>query len=468
VLLAGFVGSAYAFVAYTVRARTDASLSNALLDLRTALAAEREANASTRSNAIEIMTDMRFRTIALIVLDASANVVASSTAAARPLSGGKDRELLLDPRRLAPSVLLSAQLARTITITLPDAEGGYRVALSPLDRPDGHFVLAAATSLHDDAEMLGNARLAMSIAIPVALLLAWLGGWLLAGRSLAPMVDIGDAAATISATNLGDRVPIANPSDEVGQLAAVINGLLDRLERAFAQQRQFVADASHELRTPVAVVQNEAARALSRAGRSGAEYEDAFTVVQAAARRLQRIVDDLFLLARADAGELPVRRQPLYLEEIVRECVRELRTLAAQRGLALHVVLPNEAPYEGDEALLRRLLINLLDNAVKYSSPGGAVDIRLSRADDTYQLEVENSGPSIPAELQGRIFDRFVRGDSARTRADGNEADALTSGAGLGLSIARWIATAHTGTLALARSDQSGTVFRLSLPIRAA
>jgi heavy metal sensor kinase len=351
---------------------------------------------------------------------------------------------------------------------VPDAEGGYRVELTPIDMPDGRFVLTAATSLHDDAEMLGNARLAMGVAIPVALLLAWVGGWLLARRSLAPMVDIREATATISASNLRERVPIANPDDEVGQLATVINGLLDRLEWAFAQQRQFMADASHELRTPVTVVQNEASRALSRRERSAAEYEDALSVVQTAARRLRRIVDDLFLLARADAGELPVARQPLYLDEIVAECGREVRSLAAQRGLELRIEAPDEVPYDGDEALLRRLVINLLDNAIKYSSAGTAIDVRLRRGDGRYELEVRNAGPPIPPELREPIFERFIRGDATRTRSAADEADTLASGAGLGLSIARWIAAAHGGTLELERSDASGTVFVLSLPAEAA
>ena len=464
VLLAAFAGAAYAFVARATGARTDASLSNALGDLRAALAAERSERASTRTVATEVMSDIRFRTISLFVFDTSARAIASSVSRPRTLPRGEESDTALDPSHLVPYLSSRARSNAEMAVTVPDAEGGYRVEFAPIDMPDGRFVLAAATSLHDDAEMLGNARLAVSVAIPAALLLAWLGGWLLAKRSLAPMVDIGEATATISANNLRERVPIANPNDEVGQLATVINGLLDRLERAFAQQRQFMADASHELRTPVTVVQSEASRALARGGRSATEYEEALSVVQRAARRLRRIVDDLFLLARADAGELPVRRQPLYLDEIVAECVREVRSLAAQRGLELRVDAPNETPYDGDEALLRRLVINLLDNAIKYSSPGGAVDVSLRRRDGGYELEVRNAGPPIPPELQERIFERFTRGDASRARSDADEANALATGAGLGLAIARWIATAHSGTLNLVRSDESGTLFVLRLP----
>ena len=464
-LLTAFALAAYVFVTHVVRVRTDASLTDALLDLQMALGAERSEHASTPALAREALSDMRFRTIALVVFDSTAHVVASAIPRPVSASNREEPETPFDPRRLSTAVANAARSNRPRTFTLPDAEGGYRVQLATIEMPDGRFVLAATTPLHQDAELLAAARVAMSVAIPVTLLLAWFGGWLLARRSLAPMIDIRDAAEAISARNLGERVPIANPDDEVGQLATVINGLLDRLERAFAQQRQFMADASHELRTPVAVVQNEAARVLARPARSAADYEDALAVVHAAARRLRRIVDDLFLLARADAGDVPLRREPLYLDEVVADCVREVRSLADARAIDIQRELPNEAPYDGDEALLHRLVINLLDNAIKYSRRGCHVSIRLERSGGAYRLRVQNTGEPIPAELQSRVFDRFVRGDSARTRLAIDDPEALTSGAGLGLPIASWIAHAHGGTLELARSDPSGTTFSLTLPL---
>ncbi len=458
VLLVTVTAGAYTFVVYATRTRTDAALRDALSDLRTELLAERGRQSLTRGAADEVLHEMRFRTIAFVVFDAAGRVVAASIPPSR-LSANTDSEPPFDARRLGAE-FASAPIAREMTTTLPDEEGGYRVALAPLRMRDGSFTIAAATSIHDDVETLGEARTAIAIAIPVALLLAWLGGWLLARRSLAPMVRVRDATARIGASNLSERVPFGRSDDEVGQLAAVINGLLARLEQAFAQQRQFMADASHELRTPVAVVKNEATLALSRTPRTAAEYEDALVVVRAAAVRLQRIVDDLFFLSRADAGELPLRRAPLYLDELVAECVRQVRSLADARAVEIALATPGEAPFVGDEALLHRLLINLLDNAIKHSAPRQSVDVRLSPRDGAYRIEVENRGPAIPRDLQPTIFNRFVRGDAARS----HDSDMVTSGAGLGLSIARWIAEAHGGTLELARSDETGTVFVLGLP----
>jgi heavy metal sensor kinase len=345
-------------------------------------------------------------------------------------------------------------------VALPDREGGYRAALASATMPDGRFVAGAAVSLYEEEETLEDARLAMFIAIPVTLLLAALSGLMLARRSLEPMVTMRERAANIGATNLGERLPIANPADEVGQLAAVINDLLGRLEHAFVQQRQFMADASHELRTPVAVVQHEASLALSRPGRAASEYEDSLTIVRDAGRRMRLIVDDLLLLASADAGQAPLRRAPLYLDEVIAECARNVRALARSRGVTVTLHVPDEAPFTGDEPLLHRLVLNLLDNAIKYSASGAMVTLTLNAHNHQYRLEVADTGQGIPTDIQPHIFERFVRANVARSHDDTN-----TSGAGLGLSISRWIAEAHGGQLMLESSSPAGSVFVLTLPV---
>lgn len=459
IILGAFAIAAYAFVFFASRARTDSNLADAVGDVVAQLRAEAGDRRSIGSTAAEALTELRFRTIAFIVYDASGRPIASNIPTHHATEKGRT-EPAVDTSRLREIVRKASGLKQREFVLLPDAEGGYRALLEPVRLSRDRVVVAAAQSVHGDAELLQQARLAMALAIPAALILAWTGGWLLAGTTLAPMVAIRRQAARIGATNLSERVPIATPHDEVGQLADVVNQLLERLDVAFQQRQQFMADASHELRTPVAIIQNEASLALSRDIRDPAEYREALRVVRDAARRLRQIVDDLFLLASADAGEVPLRCDHTYLDEIISTSAREVRTLADARRVKIDVAPLPEVPYRGDEALLHRLVVNLLDNAIKYSPTGTTVSVSLVVEDKRLRLDVENPGAPIPAALREKIFERFVRADTARAH-DGGE---LTSGTGLGLPIARWIAERHGGTLELVRSDETGTLFSFSVP----
>jgi two-component system, OmpR family, sensor kinase len=461
IILASFAAAAYAFVFFETRARTDSMLSDAVDDVAAQLHAEASDEAAIGATVKEALNELRFRTIALFVYDTSGKRIASNIPAMRAVEEGR-AEPAIDTVALR-AVVRSTVFKQREFVSLPDAEGGYRALLEMVPLSTGRVIIAAVQSVHGDAELLAQARLAMSLAIPAALVLAWSGGWLVAGRTLAPMVAIRMQAAQIGATNLSERVPIRTPHDEVGELAAVVNELLERLEVAFQQRRQFMADASHELRTPVAIIQNESSLALSRDTRDPAEYREALRVVRDAARRLRQIVNDLFLLARADAGEVPLRCDPVYLDEIISTSVREVRTLADARRVKIDVARLPVTPYVGDESLLHRLVLNLLDNAIKYSPPEATVSLRLVVEDDHLRVEVENTGPAIPVALQAKIFERFVRADQVRAY-DGN---AFASGTGLGLPIARWIAERHGGTLELVRSDEKSTLFSFIVPKRA-
>jgi heavy metal sensor kinase len=275
---------------------------------------------------------------------------------------------------------------------------------------------------------------------------------------------MGRQASQISSENLGARLHVRRTGggDELDELATVFNDMLARLDRSFAQERQFVADASHELRTPIASLRAEASVALSQR-RSPAEYEASLTRVRDEARRLSSIVDDLFTLARLDAasggGAGALRREPFFLEELLVQCVGRLRPLAADRGLAVEFRPAAEARCEGDAALVERVVTNLLDNAIKYTPRGGVVRVELEASDATHAVRVSDTGMGIPAEARGRVFDRFFRADAARTRSE-----TALNGAGLGLSIARQIAVAHGGTLELVATGPGGTVFELTLP----
>jgi two-component system, OmpR family, sensor kinase len=229
---------------------------------------------------------------------------------------------------------------------------------------------------------------------------------------------------------------------------------LQPITTALRLQRQFMADASHELRTPVSIVRVSADVALSRDHRGEGEYREALAIVGGQAQRLSRLVDDMLVLARADAGGYPLRSVELYFDELVAECRRAVEVLATERGVTIRSGDAVEVPMRGDEDLLRRLVLNILQNAVQHSPPGGDVEVQLAGEHGRARLRISDHGPGIPVADQTRIFDRFVQLDASRRG----------QGTGLGLPIARWIAEAHRGTLVLETSGPAGTTFAVVLP----
>jgi heavy metal sensor kinase len=298
------------------------------------------------------------------------------------------------------------------------------------------------------------------IAVPAVLVLATLAGWWLVSRSLAPVTAMSDQAQRISVKDLNERLPVLNPRDELGLLAASFNALLARLASAFSNQRRFMADASHELRTPLSAIRMACEVTLQREERETTEYRDALTIVERQSLRLTRIVEDLFVLARADAEGLTLRVSEFYLDELLTEIARDAAMLAARKGLLLEPNLFPEALFRGDETLLSQMIWNVIDNAIKYTPRGGRIGFALEAHDAEYVITVTDTGLGIPMDSQPHIFERFYRADQARTRVEPGE----TGGAGLGLPIARWIAEAHHGRLQLRSSDRSGSVFAIYLP----
>jgi heavy metal sensor kinase len=311
-------------------------------------------------------------------------------------------------------------------------------------------------------QTLARIRRLFFIAIPLLVAVASAGGYFLAKRSFAPVSAMAARAAEIGAATLHERLPIA-ADDELGALARVLNQLLDRLEDSFAQQRRFMADASHELRTPAAILQAEADVTLLSGDRSHDEFRQSMVVVQDTARRLSRIVEDIFLLARSDGGNPLGHPTDLYLEDIVQETARAVRPVADQRGVRIQLGDIVEAPFRADRDLLGRVLLNLLDNAIKHSPTGGTVEISMTSDGTWYSIAVTDEGPGIPPESQARVFDRFFRVDSARSRAESS----ATSGAGLGLAIARRITAMYGGMVELVSSRPGKTEFQVRLPAAA-
>ena len=319
--------------------------------------------------------------------------------------------------------------------------------------------LIVLQSLHRQNEFLETLAGTFGIVIPLTLVLAGFGGYLLARKSLSPVVAMSVQASRIGAENLHERLHVENPQDELGRLSSSFNELLDRLSGSFERQRRFVADASHELRTPVAILCGEADVTLSQPDRTQQEYRESLRILGEEAKRLKHIVEDLFTLARADAGQHPLEPGDFYLDELASECCRNVRTLASAKQISVRCEMEGELPIRADETLVRRMLLNLLDNAIKYTPAGGEVCIRCGVENGHYYLSVEDSGPGIPQALQSRIFERFFRVDQARSRSESDG-----GGAGLGLAIASWIAEVHGGKIELTHSDPKGSTFMVSLP----
>ena len=305
---------------------------------------------------------------------------------------------------------------------------------------------------------LARVRRIIFVGLPAALLLAAIGGYMLVRKSLQPVLTISEQAAHISAQSLDQRLKITNARDELGRLAGVINDLLSRLEASFRIMREFMADASHELRTPLAVIQGESEVALSREG-TPAEYRGSLTVVNKQARRMTRIVSDMLALARADAGhQVPV--EELYLNDLVEDCCRAAQALAAPKQIRLTYEGSPDISFRGNEEILKRMAVNLLDNAIHYTPLGGTVSVKLTSDSTWAYLTVTDTGIGIPPACVNRVFDRFYRVDEARSRADG--------GSGLGLSIVKLAAESHHGSVELTSELGRGSTFRVSLPLDSA
>jgi heavy metal sensor kinase len=317
------------------------------------------------------------------------------------------------------------------------------------------YQVGVAESLDSlDRELAGVRRGLLGSAL-FALALAAAGGWWIARGALRPVALLADQAQTISGRTPGERLAPPNPRDELGALARAFNDLLARLEAVLSQQRQFMADASHELRTPVSVARTALEVTLGRPGRPEAEYRESLGIVAEQMRRLTRIVDDMFTLARADADEIPLVPRPLYLDELVADCVKSARLLADPKGVAVEWCGPEDVDARADEARLRQAFMNLLDNAIRHTPPGGRVSVAVQRRPDALSVAVTDGGPGIPPADAERVFQRFVRLRPARRDGEG---------AGLGLPIARTVVEAHGGTLVLERSDPSGSTFVVRLP----
>lgn len=443
----------YLIFARALTNRTDEFIGDALTAFSRELGAERRAAAGVLPAVRTTVEEVRFRDLRIAVLDSTGTVIAAT-----PLADRDSVPLLIADARI-DSAVHARDLHKPQALTVPVDRDAYRVMTRPATLEGVRLELSGSYSMRDIRAVLDRIRRIFAIMIPLLIVCAATGGYFLASRSLRPIASMASRAAEITATNLRERLPVGGGKELTG-LANVVNDLLERLETSFTQQRRFMADASHELRTPTAIMRTEADVTLAQQHRPEAEYRASVAIMGDAARRLTRIVDDLLLLARADGGSVVARREQVYLEDLVHDMARAVRPLADARHVQVELRDVIEAPFEGDADLLGRLLLNLLDNAIKHSPADSTVAIEMMRRDGHYEIAVIDAGEGIPAEARDRIFERFVRLDAARTRGE----QTSTSGAGLGLAIARRIAEVHGGRLELAESRPGRTRFSVSLP----
>lgn len=331
-------------------------------------------------------------------------------------------------------------------VAIPDEEEPFLVAAEDTD-DGGHVVLVARSTEHVEESTEVVVTL-LSVGVPVLVLLVGLTTWLVVGRTLRPVDAITREVREVTVNQLYRRVPVPGGGDEIARLAATMNGMLDRLEDGQARLRRFVADASHELRSPIAAIRQHAEVAVVHPAHTS--VPDLAGAVLAESLRLQQLVDDLLLLARLDARPAANRR-PVDLDDLV---FAEAARLRATTSVRVDVSGVSAGRVDGDEPALLRMVANLASNAARHAT--AAVTFSLAARDGLVELTVDDDGPGVPEADRERIFDRFVRLDAARARDDG--------GAGLGLSIVAGVVAAHGGKVGVASAPAGGARFAVTLP----
>ena len=343
-----------------------------------------------------------------------------------------------------------------LIVALPRAgPHGARAAVHRTTLGGQPCLVLAVQPLDEVAADLAVLRRVLLLALPLMIGLAGIGGYWLTNRNLAPLTWMAEQTRRITHSNLETRLEIGAAAEELVVLSASFNELLSRLDQSFDHMRRFVADASHELRTPISIIRGEADVALSN-DRSAAEYKQALALILDESRRLSRLVDDLLNLARADAGRVKLQVQEFYLNDLLAECCRSVQTLAGARHISLECLCRDDVAFRGDEELIRRMVMNLIDNAIRYTPEGGRVTAAIETTSAGVALRISDTGAGIAPEAAPHVFERFYRGDKARSRQDG--------GFGLGLAIVKWIAESHHGSVELASAPGAGSTFTVTLP----
>jgi heavy metal sensor kinase len=331
------------------------------------------------------------------------------------------------------------------------------IAAVPCRSDEGKtFVVEVGASLEPVAALLQRLIMLLALALAVMVLAATGGGFFLIKRALAPVERITSSAEHITLHNLSERLPIAQTGDELQRLSISLNNMIARLEDAFQHNRRFIADASHELRTPLTIMRGELESIVEQTKRAPEVQRTAASILEEV-ERLARIVEGLFAVSRLDAGEAQKEHVRFDLAELAASTAEQMCLLAEDKEISISTDFPRGVEIEGDHARMKQVVVNLLDNAIKYTPPGGKIRISVRAGGGKAILEVMDNGMGIPAGAQAHIFERFFRVDKARSREMG--------GAGLGLSIVKSICTAHGGKVDFTSAEGSGSKFKVELPL---
>jgi len=360
-----------------------------------------------------------------------------------------------------PAELPPAGSARAETAHEALLAGGRKMLLTgcEVQTPGGaRYRVETGAPMDDVQAHLRQWLTFLVVGLPIVAVVALGGGALLVKRALSPVDKIAASAERISSQNLSERLPVARTGDELERLSVALNHMVQRLDEAFQYSRRFVADASHELRTPLTVLRGEL-ESFVQEPQLPREWRERLGSALEEVERLARIVEGLFAISRLDAGEAAAEWVKLDLARLAAATADQMSLLAEDKNIQVTCAAAEPVWVEGDQARLKQVVVNLLDNAIKYTLQGGAVALSVSVLDSQAVLEVADNGIGIPAEALPRVFDRFFRVDKARSREQG--------GAGLGLSIVKSICTAHHGHVGATSAPGQGSRFRVELPLAA-
>src|SRR2546425_313437 len=359
-----------------------------------------------------------------------------------------------DPKQIGVKRIDASQSLREEH--LPDNKELLIFSLPFSDRAGNQYLIETGAPYEQVERVLRGLLISLGVAFPLIVGAAISGGYLLMRKALRPMDEIATTAERITSRNLNERVPVVPTGDEVERLSVSLNRMMERLEEAFHHISRFSADAAHEIRTPLAIIRGELENALQSTGLT-AELRETIGSALEEAERLSRIVEQLLDMSRLEAGEMLVERTRFDFAEMTRTTVDQMRLLAEEKQLQLRLEGTKPAEIDGDPLRLKQIVVNLVDNAIKYTPPGGSVSVSTYPQDGKVVLEVADTGIGIPENATSQIFDRFFRVDKARSRQLG--------GTGLGLAIVKSICTAYNGSVTVKSGEGTGAVFRVELPL---